>query len=88
LHRQGKAKTTIDVYSRAVPPPKSRVGSMALTTSGMATAKPRGFVGRKPDAKLRADEQEHHMRRRLEASWHKTTKPRDLTATVNDAAVQ
>jgi hypothetical protein len=25
------------------------------------------------------------MRRRLEASWHKTTKPCDLTATVNDA---
>jgi len=41
-----------------------------------------------PDAKLRADEQEHHMRRRLEARWHKTSKPRDLTATVNDAAVQ
>ena len=28
------------------------------------------------------------MSRRLEASWHKTTKPRDLTATVNDAVVQ
>ncbi|PKI00074.1 hypothetical protein CXF81_18070 [Glaciecola sp. 33A] len=28
------------------------------------------------------------MRRRLEASWHKTTKQCDLTATVNDAAVQ
>jgi len=28
------------------------------------------------------------MRRRPEASWHKTTKPRDLTATVNDAVVQ
>ena len=41
-----------------------------------------------PDAKLRADEQEHHMRHRLEASWHKTTKPCDLTATVNDAVVQ
>jgi hypothetical protein len=37
---------------------------------------------------LRADEQEHHMRRRLEASWHKTTKPCDLTATVNDAVAQ
>jgi len=36
----------------------------------------------------RADEQEHHMRRRLEVSWHKTTKPCDLMATVNDAAVQ
>jgi len=34
--------------------------------------------------KLRADEQEYHMRRRPEASWHKTTKPRDLTATVKD----
>ena len=45
-------------------------------------------MGRKPDAKLRADEQEHHIRRRLEASWHKTTKPRDLTATVNDAVAQ
>ncbi len=41
-----------------------------------------------PDANLRADEQEHHMRRRLEARWHKTSKPSDLTATVNDAAVQ
>jgi hypothetical protein len=28
------------------------------------------------------------MRRRLKVSWHKTTKPCDLTATVNDAAVQ
>ncbi|ALO34505.1 hypothetical protein CMT41_07085 [Colwellia sp. MT41] len=37
---------------------------------------------------MRADEQKHHMRRRLEVSWHKTTKPRDLMATVNDAAVQ
>jgi hypothetical protein len=37
---------------------------------------------------MRADEQEHHMRRRLEASWHKTTKPCDLTATVNDAVAQ
>jgi|GEM_PF-4672693 len=54
----------------------------------MARAEPRGKVWRKPDAKLRADEQEHHMRRRLEASWHKTTKPCDLTATVNDAVVQ
>jgi len=36
---------------------------------------------------LRTDEQEHHMRRRLEVSWHKT-KPRDLMPTVNDAAVQ
>jgi hypothetical protein len=54
----------------------------------MARASPRGVVWRKPDAKLRADEQEHHMRRRLEARWHKTSKPRDLTATVNDAAVQ
>jgi len=45
-------------------------------------------VRRKPDAKLRADEQKHHMRRRLEASWHKTTKPSDLTATVNDAVAQ
>jgi hypothetical protein len=43
------------------------------------------LVWRKPLAKLRADEQKHHMRRRLEASWHKTTKPCDLTATVNDA---
>ena len=54
----------------------------------MARANPRGLVWRKPLAKLRADEQEHHMRRRLKASWHQTTKPRDLTATVNDAAVQ
>jgi len=41
-----------------------------------------------PDAKWRADEQEHHMRGRLEARWYKPSKPRDLTATVNDAAVQ
>jgi hypothetical protein len=27
------------------------------------------------------------MRRMLKVSWHKTTKPCDLTATVNDAAV-
>ena len=54
----------------------------------MARAYPRGMVWRKPLANLRADEQEHHMRRRLEASWHKTTKPGDLTATVNDAVVQ
>ena len=54
----------------------------------MARADPRGAVWRKPDANLRADEQEHHMRRRLEASQHKMTKPCDLTATVNDAAVQ
>ena len=54
----------------------------------MARANPQGAVWRKPLAKLRADEQEHHMRRRLKASWHKTTKPCDLTATVNDAAVQ
>jgi len=52
----------------------------------MARANPRGVVWRKPLAKLRADEQEHHMR--LKARWHKTSKPRDLTATVNDAAVQ
>ena len=38
--------------------------------------------------RVRSDEQEQHMRRRLEVSWHKTTKPRDLMATVNDAAVQ
>ena len=54
----------------------------------MARAYPRGLVWRKPLANLRADEQEHHMRRRLEVSWHKTTKPRDLMATVNDVAVQ
>ncbi|PIE42957.1 MAG: hypothetical protein CSA50_08005 [Gammaproteobacteria bacterium] len=28
------------------------------------------------------------MRRRLEANWHQTMKPCDLTATVNDAVVQ
>ena len=39
-----------------------------------------------PDEKLRADEQEHHMRRRLKARRHnKTSKPCDLTTTVNDA---
>jgi len=54
----------------------------------MARALPRGMVWRKPLANLRTDEQEHHMRRRLEASWHKTTKPCDLTATVNDAVAQ
>ncbi|MDP0560840.1 MAG: hypothetical protein QS721_00335 [Candidatus Endonucleobacter sp. (ex Gigantidas childressi)] len=42
----------------------------------------------KPLAKLRADEQEHHTRRRLKASWHKTTKPSDLPATVNEAVTQ
>ena len=46
------------------------------------------MVWRKSDAKLQADEQKHHMRHRLKASWHKTTKPGDLTATVNDAVVQ
>lgn len=51
----------------------------------MARAPSRDGVRRKPIANLRADEQERRMRRRLEASWHKTTKPRDLTATVNDA---
>ncbi len=39
-------------------------------------------------AKLRADEQKHHMRRRLKASLHQKTKPCDLTATVNDAVAQ
>jgi len=51
----------------------------------MARAYPRGVVRRKPLAKLRADEQEHHMRRRLKVSLHQKTKPRELTATVNDA---
>src|SRR5690554_6792431 len=51
----------------------------------MARAPPRGGFRRKPLAKLRADEQEPHTRRRLEAGWHKTAKPRDLTATVNEA---
>ena len=46
------------------------------------------MVWRKPLANLRADEQKHHMRRRLKASWHQTTKPCDLTATVNDAVAQ
>ncbi len=45
----------------------------------MARAYPRGLVRRKPLANLRADEQKHHMRRRLQ---------RDLMVTVNDAAVQ
>jgi hypothetical protein len=40
------------------------------------------------EGKLRADEQKHHMRRRLEASWYKTAKPCDLTATVNDAVAR
>ena len=53
----------------------------------MARAKPRGDVRRKPLAKLRADEQEHHIRRRLKVSLHQKTKPRELTATVNDAVV-
>ena len=43
---------------------------------------------RKPGANLRGDEQEHHIRRSLEASWHKTTKPCGLTGSVNDALVQ
>ena len=54
----------------------------------MATASPRGLVGRKPLAKLRADGQKHHIRPSLEARWHKTSKPRDLMGKVNDAAVQ
>lgn len=45
-------------------------------------------MGRKPGAKLRSDEQEHHKRRSLKVSWHKTTKPRGLTGSVNDALVQ
>jgi hypothetical protein len=45
-------------------------------------------VERKPGAKLRSDEQEHHIRRSLEVSWHKTTKPCGLTGSVNDALVQ
>src|SRR6056297_938894 len=57
----------------------------------MARANPRGTAsgtpaGIMPLAKLRADEQEQHTRRRPEASWHKTTKPCDLTATVKDGA--
>ena len=43
---------------------------------------------RKPGANLRSDEQEHHIRRSLKASWHKTTKPCGLTGSVNDALVQ
>ena len=39
-------------------------------------------------AKLRTDEQEHYMKHRSEASWHKTTKLRDVRITVNDTAVQ
>jgi hypothetical protein len=38
--------------------------------------------------KTRADEQKYHIRRRLEARWHKTTKPCDLTATVTDAVAK
>jgi hypothetical protein len=49
---------------------------------------PRGVAGRKPAAKLRTDEQEHHIRRSLEASWRKTAELCDLTNTVNDAVVQ
>ena len=55
----------------------------------MARANPRGAVsgtpaGSKPIAELRAEEQEHHMRRKPDASWHQTKKPLDLTSTVND----
>lgn len=53
-----------------------------------ATAIPRGVVGRKPEANLRTDEQEHHTRRSLEASWHIATKPCDQKGSVNDAVVQ
>ena len=35
----------------------------------MARAYPRGAVWRKPLANLQADEQEYHMRRRLEVNW-------------------
>jgi len=67
----------------------------------MATAIPRGLVGRKPLAKLRADEhdcmdaegratqeakaEEHHIRLSLEARWPRTSKPSDLMGRVNDA---
>lgn len=54
----------------------------------MARVSSRGLVWRKLAAKLQADEQEHHLRHRLEARWHKASKPRELTAAVNDAAVQ
>jgi hypothetical protein len=49
----------------------------------MARTKPRGLVLRKPDANMRVDEQEQHMRHRLQ-----DTKPRGLITTVNDAALQ
>ena len=67
----------------------------------MATAIPRGLVGRKPLAKLRADghdcmdaggratldakAEKHHIRLSLEARWPSTSKPRDLMGKVNDA---
>ena len=53
----------------------------------MPTAVPRGPVERKPLAKLRADEQKHHIRLSLEARWPSTSKPRDLMGRVNDAVV-
>jgi hypothetical protein len=53
----------------------------------MAKGGPRGAFRRKPLAKLQADGQEHHIRRRSEVSWHKTAKPRDVRITVNDAVV-
>ena len=40
-----------------------------------------GYLSLAALAKLQADEQEHHMRRRLDPSWHKTTKPSDLRPT-------
>ena len=39
-------------------------------------------------AKLRADEQKHHLRRRSEARWPNASKPSDLKTTVNDAVAQ
>ena len=59
-----------------------------LTTSEWQGLDREVWSGGSRSAKLRADEQEHHMRRRLEASQHKMTKPCDLTATVNDAVAQ
>ena len=42
-------------------------------------------MGRKPLAKLRADEQKHHIRLSLEARWPRAPKPSDLMGRVNDA---
>jgi hypothetical protein len=53
----------------------------------MATATQGCLVGRKPLAKLRAEELKHLIRLSLEARWPKAPTSSDLTGRVNDAVV-